>query len=212
MSTGPAPPRNAAALWARFGVRWDDLSTQVLVLNLPGRGIDQIAAWLGEAARFGEPFRLTLRQLMGADLEVAPGRVRICENPAVVTTAADELAEDAAPLVCTEGQPSSACHLLLEVLTAQGCRLAHRGDFDWAGLRIAGALAERHRVAPWRFGAGDYARAADAVGERAAPLSGSPVESPWDPDLAETMTRRGRAIYEEQVIDDLLADLDTRRR
>jgi hypothetical protein len=39
------------------------------------------------------------------------------------------------------------------------------------------------------------------------PLTGDPVPTPWDPELRETMRETGRAVYEETVTDQLLADL-----
>jgi hypothetical protein len=38
-------------------------------------------------------------------------------------------------------------------------------------------------------------------------LAGDPVPTPWEPELHETMRATGRAIYEETVADQLLADL-----
>lgn len=38
-------------------------------------------------------------------------------------------------------------------------------------------------------------------------LKGDPMPTPWEPALHETMRRTGRAIYEETVADQLLADL-----
>jgi hypothetical protein len=38
-------------------------------------------------------------------------------------------------------------------------------------------------------------------------LSGDPVATPWDPELAEAMLATGQAVYEETVTDQLLADL-----
>tara|TARA_R100000027_G_scaffold58306_1_gene48201 strand:+ start:92 stop:259 length:168 start_codon:yes stop_codon:yes gene_type:complete len=47
-----------------------------------------------------------------------------------------------------------------------------------------------------------YLDAADGI-----PLKGKPAVSPWDTDLKATMLERGTAVYEEQVVDSLLADL-----
>ncbi|WP_254648508.1 TIGR02679 domain-containing protein [Streptomyces sp. GbtcB6] len=50
-------------LWDTFDVIIDDLTSRVLVLNLPatGQGLGQ---WLTDAARYGTPFHLTLHQLI----------------------------------------------------------------------------------------------------------------------------------------------------
>lgn len=40
------------------------------------------------------------------------------------------------------------------------------------------------------------------------PLKGAPVESPWDPELAAAMRRRGLAVHEEAVLAGLVDSLD----
>jgi len=53
------------------------------------------------------------------------------------------------------------------------------------------------------MGASDY-RLTTPAGVR---LAGDPVNTPWDPGLAEAMSVEGHAVYEETVGDQLLADL-----
>lgn len=77
----------------------------------------------------------------------------MCENPAVLRAAAAALGESGAPLICTEGQPSAACHKLL---TAACGRLHWRGDFDWTGLRTTAAAVDRHGAMPWRMSMSEY--------------------------------------------------------
>jgi hypothetical protein len=120
----------------------------------------------------------------------------------VLRAAAAELAESCAPLVCTEGQPSAACHRLL---TAARGRIRWRGDFDRTGLRTTAMAITRYEAIPWRMAATDY-RAALETGD-SEPLKGAPALSPWDPHLAAEMTEQGRAVMEERLIPTLLADL-----
>lgn len=192
-------------LWARFGVILDDLASQVLVLNLAGTGDGMVSSLLGEGARAGEPIRLTLRQLLGSAVPVTPGLIHVCENPSVVVEAANNLGAACRPLVCTEGQPSSAFHRLITRLTEQGSDIAYHGDFDWPGIRIASEVLGRYQGAPWRMGAGDYVESVNRFG--GIPLSGVQAPTAWDPSLSVAMSDRATVIYEEQVIDDLLADL-----
>jgi hypothetical protein len=49
----------------------------------------------------------------------------------------------------------------------------------------------------------DYMRAAGS----GPTLLGTPAESPWDPSLSDALSRVGRAVMEERLLDDLLADL-----
>jgi hypothetical protein len=56
--------------------------------------------------------------------------------------------------------------------------------------------------APWRFDPASYAAVPSA-----APLTGRPCPSPWDPELASAMARRGVRVEEELVLPELIADL-----
>jgi uncharacterized protein (TIGR02679 family) len=191
-------------LWDRNGVIVDDLASRVLVLNLPAEG-DGLGEWLTSAKAHGTPFYVTLHQLVTLPITV-PLRVRVraCENPAVLRRAAAELGAHAQPLVCTEGQPSTAFHRLAAVITNAGGELSYHGDFDWPGMTIAAGIMTRHGARPWRFRAIDYD---NAVGKKGVPLAGTPQPTPWDPALADLMRAHGRAVYEESVADRLIADL-----
>ncbi len=97
---------------------------------------------------------------------------------------------------------------MIDCLAGAGSLLRVRADFDWPGLRIAGSLLARPHARPWRFSAGDYDAAVRArVGRAAAPLRGAAASSPWDPSLAVAMAAAGEVVYEEELIDDLVADL-----
>lgn len=207
---GAEPPRSAderRELWARFGVLLDDLAATVLVLNLwpaPGRGL---AGWLREAAADGTPFRLTLHQLERYPLRFDPAPVFVCENPAVLRAAAERLGAASRPLVCVEGQPSTAFLRLGEALRAAGAPLRYHGDFDWPGLQIAAGVMARTGATPWHLTADDYRAAAARLPRETDRLAGDPVVAPWDSGLAPAMAADGRVVYEEMVLDDLLRDL-----
>lgn len=203
---GTAPPATAAArrqLWEARGVVVDDLASQVLVLNVRARG-SLLGRWLTDAADVGAPFRVTLHQLTTMPVALDAPVVYVCENPAVLRAAAAELGAGCTPLVCTEGVASVACHRLV----ARAARLRWRGDFDWTGLRGVAAALDRHAAAPWRMGADDYL--AGLAGGWSEPLKGAPSPSPWDVALAEEMSRAGRAVMEERLLPQLLADLAAR--
>ena len=152
------PPQDAGewrAAWQAAGVVCDDLSCHVLVMNLRPRGSTElIGGMVRDHADFGEPVRLTLRQVSAGELEPESATtIFCCENPAVLAAAADRLGEESATLVCLEGVPSTAGLVLLERLAAAGCPLRYHGDFDWAGLSIFSTLRRRLEVSPWQFGA-----------------------------------------------------------
>ena len=193
-------------LWDRSGVIVDDLASRVLVLNLPALG-DGLGEWLTSAKAHGAPFYVTLHQLVTMPITVYPRQlVHACENPAVLRRAAAELGADAQPLICTEGQPSTAFHRLALGVTRAGGELSYHGDFDWPGIAIANGIITRHSARPWRLTTADYESAirnnADYVS-----LAGTPQPTPWAPSLATAMTAHGCAVYEESVADRLIADL-----
>jgi uncharacterized protein (TIGR02679 family) len=157
---------------------------------------------LAACRQAGQPMVITLRQLVRDPPSAHGGRYFACENPSVVSVAAERLGASSPPLVCVNGQPSAAVIHLLRHLTSAGATIWYHGDFDWGGLRIANRLVERFPVRPWRFGAADY-RAADS----GHALAGRPTTASWDPDLAPVMRERGIAVEEELVIEHLMADL-----
>jgi uncharacterized protein (TIGR02679 family) len=203
-------PANAEArreLWERYGVVCDPLSSHVLFLNLPVVAEPGVATAVGAHRFAGEPMRLTLRALRRFPLRFEAGAtIYICENPTVVSAAADAHGERCSPLVCTDGRPVVAVRRLLEQAAAQGCALRYHGDFDWPGVEMAADAISRYGATPWKLGAGDYRRAVD-VGAPAKELRGRSRSTGWDPELAAEMSRAGLVIEEEAVITDLLADL-----
>ncbi|MFC5959544.1 TIGR02679 family protein [Streptomyces pratens] len=194
--------------WASAGLLMDDLSSTVLILNL--RGTPSLD-WMADA---GEPAVLTLRSLTRhTPVAAVPttGTVHVCENPAVLSAAADAFGPACPPLVCLQGQPSAAALTLLRGLSAQGAGLLYHGDFDWGGVRIAAALGRSVPWQPWRYTAAHY-RAATARAAEAPDLTGPPAATPWDPALAVALAECGVRVEEEAVLDDLLADLGPRAR
>jgi uncharacterized protein (TIGR02679 family) len=206
----PKPVRAAErrALWESFGVVADDLSSDVLVLNLPVVGRTRLDDWLRGAAADGMPMRITLHQLVSYHLEARPAHVWICENPAVIRAATRRHGGACAPMVCSEGQPSTAFDMLLDALARHGCEFAYHGDFDWPGVRIAAAIRSRHGVAMWRMGRGDYQSALQTLDIEELPeLSGDTTSTVWDPELSRAMNEAKRAVFEESVIDTLIEDV-----
>lgn len=189
------------AAWASAGLLRDDVSSTVLTLNLRGtRALD----WMADA---GEPCVLTLRQLSRRPPRTAPPVVHVCENPAVLSAAADHHGPGARPLICVQGQPSAAALTLLASLHELGAAFRYHGDFDWGGLRIATTLSGHVPWRPWRYSADDYRAAVAAAGPDLRPLDGKPAPSPWDPGLALALAEHALRVEEEAVVDVLLTDL-----
>jgi uncharacterized protein (TIGR02679 family) len=205
-----ATPANAAerrALWERHGVVCDPLSSHALCLNLPLAAEGPVGAAAAAHADVGEPLRLTLRALRRFPPRFDPPvTIYVCENPTVVSAAAEALGEHCAPLLCTDGRPTVAVTCLLEHAAEQGCTLRYHGDFDWPGIAMATDALRRPHAEPWRLGATDYRRAV-AVGAGTKALRGRPANTPWDPDLCSAMSDGGLIVEEEAVVTELLEDL-----
>ena len=207
-AAGPGAGSRRAA-WAAVGVHLDELSSLVLCLGLPGDTCTTLGRALASCREAGQPVVLTLRQLRCHGEPLRAARVRICENPAVVAAAADELGARCQPLVCVAGQPSAAGWRLLDLLAAGGAEFGYHGDFDWGGVRIAGAVRHRVNWRPWRYDHVAYEAAVSAADPLAplARLAGEPAATPWDPELASAMRHRNLRIEEELILDALLQDL-----
>jgi uncharacterized protein (TIGR02679 family) len=204
---GSGDSRRAA--WSAVGVHLDELSSLVLCLGLPGDTGTILGRTLATCREAGQPAVLTLRQLRCHDRPLRAARVRICENPVVVAAAADELGAGCQPVVCVGGQPSAAAWRLLDLLTASGAEFGYHGDFDWGGVRIAGAVRQRVNWRPWRYDCRAYADAVSAAHPLTplAALVGEPAPTPWDPELAAVMNDRNVRIEEELTLDAILQDL-----
>jgi uncharacterized protein (TIGR02679 family) len=201
----PANAEQRRELWERYGVVCDPLSSHVLCLNLPVEGEHGLG--LDAYRDAGEPMRLTLRTLRRFPLHFKPySTIFVCENPTVVSAAAEALGPDCAPLVCAEGRPVVAVHRLLDQAVRDNCRLWYHGDFDWPGIAMAADAVRRYNALPWRLGAADY-RAAIGAREPARRLEGTGVPAPWDAELQPAMQAAGLILEEEAVIADLLTDL-----
>lgn len=200
---GRERPRAAAAWrqeWATAGVLCDELSCNVLALGLRPVGGGPVASSLRLLADAGEPALVTLRQLAREPPTFASATAFVCENPAIVGAAAARLGAAAPVLVCTGGWPNTAADTLLDRLGDCGCELRYQGDFDRDGRRIAEHLARHHGTRGWRTDAATYLAAARRRKGR-APDCGTP---PGDAPLAAAMRGERVAVYEEDVMEELL--------
>ena len=205
----PSSERERQSVWEHARVASDGLSDTVLCWALPWESAETAALRAGTGS--GAPAHVTLADLRAAlDPLVAAGTtVAVCENPRVLEAALAAGAHH--PLVAVGEHISPAARELLRRLFTAGARVRVHADFDWAGLRVVGALhAEGAR--PWRLGAADYRAALDRAAAKRRDLgvlSGQPVQTPWDPQLSELLGTAGRTVSEEAVLPDLLEDLRT---
>lgn len=192
-------------VWASVGLLRDELSTTVLTCGFPGDTGSATGRALSAFRAAGQPVVLTLRQLIRDPPRLTAGVVSVCENPVVVSAAADRLGARCPPLVCIAGQPGAAAMHLLRSLAAAGAGadLRYHGDFDWGGLRIGNVMFERLAVRPWRFDTAAYLQ----VAHHGRALTGSSVLARWDSELSVAMTQAGAAVEEELVLEELITDL-----
>ncbi|NTX26721.1 TIGR02679 family protein [Burkholderia pyrrocinia] len=192
------------SVWARVGVMVNELARPALCLNVPFSVSDNSAVFTA-----GHPSYASLRWLMRSrpQWDVHERDVFVCENPNVVTIAADHLGSQCLPLVCTDGMPAAAQRVMLSQLRAAGAVLHYHGDFDWPGIRIANLVIREHEADPWRMTEHDYVAAAKRSQGRGVVLSGNEVVAMWAPSLSRQMTEYGIGISEEAVVEPLLSDL-----
>jgi uncharacterized protein (TIGR02679 family) len=190
-------------IWAMVGVLVNELARPALFLNLPTSETESY----GRPP--GEPAYASLRVLLRSSptWNVAGREVYVCENPNLLSIAADRWGANCAPMVCTDGMPAAAQRCLLSQLSSAGARLQYHGDFDWPGLRIGNHVMQEHGAQPWRFRAEDYEVALRAASAIAAPLAGKVVDAVWDPALTKAMQHHRVAIAEEGLATTLLVDL-----
>ncbi len=193
--------------WASVGVLCDELSTPVLVFNLPAQADTPLTRLLATARRDGEPLHLALRHLLvwplTGDPALAGRTVFVCENPTIMALAVRRLGVQCTPLVCVNGQFATPAKVLLRQLAAAGARIRYHGDFDLGGLTIARRVLAEPGALPWRMSPADYLAA--PKGKKLATRDG--LTSPWCPELAEVMKQNGHSVHEEAVAESLLADL-----
>lgn len=201
----PSSPAGRRALWRAVGVLTDEVSTTVLTAGLKTSG----ESWLSERTKAGWESHLTVRDLRRLEVRAPDdGPVYVCENPRVLEAAVD--AGSRRGLICTQGQPAVVVTMLLGHLTQSGSQLGYHGDFDWPGITIANLLIGTYQCQPWRFGSADYLGAlvdlVSVVAELPV-LAGPQVQAGWDEQLTTEMAKAGRAVHEELLLDDLIADL-----
>jgi uncharacterized protein (TIGR02679 family) len=101
-------------------------------------------------AEAAEPYVMTLRSLLAATpLSFAHATALVCENPSIVSAAAERLGDTSPSLLCTGGWPNTAVTTLLEMLSASGCELRVQCDGDSEGQAIHAHVRREHGAVPW---------------------------------------------------------------
>lgn len=198
------------ALLSRIGLQEDDLSSNVLVGGLQVHAADPRVGLFAAAAATASPLILPLRFLT-RPIAWQNQAVYVVENPAVfsILLQAWPHASSQIALVCTSGRPTVAALTLLDQLVSTGNHLFYGGDFDGEGLDIGLDLQRRYRESfiPWLFDTRAYQMAT-----RGVPLTAKQrhqiarLEIPWDAGLVPAILERGLVVYQESLVDTMLAN------
>lgn len=201
--TFPTRSDSRREIWSAFGVVCDELSAPVLVFNLQFSSDTLLGRLTSLAAAENHPLHLTTRLIWSSEWNriKCPPDVYVCENPTVLSMAANQFGQRCSPLVCVNGEPSTSARSLLRHLKSGGSRIHYHGDFDWPGIAIAKRVIEGLGAAPWCFDVDAYRAASRYQGRE---LNDKPVSSPWCPQLSVEMQRRGVAYDEEVMAGELL--------
>jgi uncharacterized protein (TIGR02679 family) len=135
--------------------------------------------------------------------------VFMCENPTVLSEAERRLGAACPPLVCADGQFTTACLQLLEALVSGGCEIRVHGDFDGGGLHIVSRAMQTIGAEPWRYDVAAYRQAVATVPTTQLSSRAPRELDPQLRELAAAIGADGCAVHEEALLDVLLDDLRT---
>ncbi len=152
-----------------------------------------------------------LQGITGASAE--NNRVYIVENEMVFSYLNSQMKDEEVTLLCTSGQPRTAALKLISLLLAEGAEVFYSGDIDPDGMRIAERLWKRFdgRIHLWRMGVADYEACVseEPFGETGnVKLDG--LEHPRLKVTAKVMKSKRMCGYQENILQDLLADIKTK--
>lgn len=203
----PSDTERVNELLLEFKLLRDDIANFVTCANMTAeREGTEHPMWHG-AAWMHSVLNVPMRELLNVD-RVRPSRgytVWIVENSGVFSSLLDDVPD--APLVCTHGQFKLAAYRLLDMLVASGCQLKYAGDFDPEGLQMAARLKERYgdKLDYWCMDLESYVASEPSVElaeERLVKLDR--VTDVELQDVVEEMKRRGRAGYQEALIEKMV--------
>ena len=158
-----------------------------------------------------EPYVLTAENLKGVTgAKAIRKRVYVVENEMVFLHLAENTKEQEVTLLCTSGQMRVAAFLLLTHLVEGGATIYYSGDLDPEGMDIADRLWQRYGdvIHLWRMSTEDYNNSIS--GEKLSDRQLAKLEHLKNPMLcctAEVVRRKGKAGYQENLLEDLLEDL-----
>lgn len=207
-------PENAhqwRQLLLSVGIVPDNVSSMVHVYGLR---LQMATGWhpaYDAFCRSGEPYVLTmenLRRIVG--VQAVGSRVYIVENEMVFSYLLDNVKEEKITILCTSGQLRTAALEVIALILATDAEVYYSGDIDPEGIGIADRLWQKfgNRIHIWRMSPADYKKGISE--EKVEEISMSRLRNIHNPELkeiAECVRKKGKAAYQENILDDLLEDI-----
>lgn len=194
-----------------YGIVPDNLSS---IVHVYGLRIQIKGNWhpaYDAFCQMQEPYAVTMENLQELTAVQPEGdRVYIIENEMVFSYLLKHLKNTNITLLCTSGQLRSAAVKLISFLVDSGAEIYYSGDIDPDGIRIADRLWKKYgdRIHIWRMSKCDYEKSISE--ELLGTISLKKMEAVEHSILAKTaesVKKKKKAGYQENILDDFLADL-----
>lgn len=140
--------------------------------------------------------------------------IYIVENPSIFSSLVSLLKINDLPLLCTAGHFNLSSIRLLKLLVDNDTTLYYSGDFDPEGLTMAQKLLTSFpgKVRLWRLSEDDYLNGLNQRSKKIEPSQRinqlSQIKHPSLISLAEKMKNYKLAVFQEQILDKLIQDLE----
>ncbi len=172
-----------------------------------------------------EPYVITMENLKRVTGVLAEGgRVYIVENEMVFCYLLDHIGEKVQKksvcsgetqnkkitLLCTSGQLRTVARELISLILDSGAEIYYSGDIDPDGIGIADRLWQKfgNRIHIWRMAPADYAA---GISKEVIDYNGlaklEHIRHPLLKQTAESVKEKGRAAYQENLLEELLGDI-----
>lgn len=197
------------ALFTKYGLIKDDLSTHTMICHLLGMHHSTIhPGWLGFYNAY-EPMVITMDNLSQIDTITQLDKIYIIENPSIfrILSMTIKQSKQNIGLICTSGQLNSADYSILNI--CKNHCLYYAGDFDPEGLLIAQKLIDMlPNLHLWHYDDSDYYTSIshEIITEtRLKKLNH--ITQPQLKSIAAKLLQTKKAGYQENLLETYLQDL-----
>lgn len=193
------------------GIVPDNVSSMVHAYGLRLQTKDGWHAAYDAFCALREPYVITMENLRGIiGVQAVGDCVYVVENEMVFSYLLDNAKEKNLTLLCTSGQLRAVALELIRLILDTGARIFYSGDIDPDGIGIADRLWQKFGdgIHIWRMTPEDYENSIS--GEKIGELGMAKLDSIQNPLLKETaehVKEKGKAAYQENLLEDLLGDI-----